>query len=101
MPCSRQSQLTTAPPAHVTRTPTRSSLKRAITRPTLNGTAAAAAVAVVPAGPLEAGSPVVVDDLDVVPVGVQDESAVVARVVVGALAGSAVVLVARGERRGV
>ena len=47
------------------------------------------------------GSAVVVDDLDVVPVGVQDERAVVARVVDGALAGTAVVLVARGERGGV
>ena len=46
-------------------------------------------------------SAVVVDDLDVVPVGVQDERAVVARVVDGALAGTAVVLVARGERGGV
>ena len=42
-----------------------------------------------------------VDHLDVVPVGVQDERAVVARVVDGALAGTAVVLVARGERGGV
>src|ERR687898_1555008 len=47
------------------------------------------------------GSAVVVDDLDVVPVGVQDERAVVAGVVDGALAGIAVVLVARGERSGV
>src|SRR4029077_2761032 len=47
------------------------------------------------------GSAVVVDDLDVVPVGVQDERAVVARVVDGALTGTAVVLVARGERGGV
>ena len=46
-------------------------------------------------------SAVVVDDLDVVPVGVQDERAVVARVVDGALAGTAVVLVARGESGGV
>jgi hypothetical protein len=38
-------------------------------------------------------SAVVVDDLDVVPVGVQDERAVVARVVDGALAGTAMVLV--------
>ena len=44
---------------------------------------------------------VVVDDLDVVPVGVQHERAVVARVVDGALARTAVVLVARGERGGV
>ena len=44
---------------------------------------------------------VVVDDLDVVPVGVQDERAVVAGVVDGALAGPAVVRVARGERGGV
>ena len=47
------------------------------------------------------GSEVVVDDFDVVPVGVQDERAVVARVVDGALAGTAVVLVSRGERGGV
>src|SRR5258707_9635808 len=47
------------------------------------------------------GSAVVVDDLDVVCVGVQDERAVVARVVDGALAGAAVVRVARGERGGV
>ena len=39
-----------------------------------------------------------VDDLDVVPVRVQDERPVVARVVDGALAGPAVVRVARGER---
>jgi hypothetical protein len=44
------------------------------------------------------GSAVIVDDLDVVPVGVQDERAVVARVVDRALAGTAVVLIARGER---
>src|SRR3954468_18491475 len=47
------------------------------------------------------GSAVVGEDLDVVPVGVQDERAVVARVVDGPLAGSAVILVARGERGGV
>src|SRR5439155_23461431 len=47
------------------------------------------------------GSAVVVDDLEVVPVGVQDEGAVVARVVDGALAGTPVVLEARGERGGV
>src|SRR3954470_10757049 len=46
-------------------------------------------------------SAVVVDHLDVVPVGIQDERPVVARVVDGALARTAVVLVARGERRGV
>ena len=39
--------------------------------------------------------------LDVVAVGVENEGAVVARVVDGALAGGAVVLVARGERGGV
>jgi hypothetical protein len=44
---------------------------------------------------------VVVDDLDVVAVRVEHEGAVVARVVDGALAGGAVVLVARGERGGV
>src|SRR4051794_26435458 len=44
---------------------------------------------------------VVVDDLDVVPVRVQDERAVVARVVDGALAGTAVVLVSRCESGGV
>jgi hypothetical protein len=43
-------------------------------------------------------SAVVVDDLDVVPVGVEDEGAVVAGVVDRALAGRAVVPVARGER---
>jgi hypothetical protein len=43
----------------------------------------------------------VVDDLDVVPVGIEDERAVVARVVHGALAGPAVVLVSGGERGGV
>jgi hypothetical protein len=47
------------------------------------------------------GSAVVVDDLDVVAVRVEHEGAVVARVVHGALAGGAVVLVARGERGGV
>src|SRR4051812_37579206 len=47
------------------------------------------------------GSAVVVDDLDVVPVGVQDERAVVPRVVDGALAGTAVILVAGGKRGGV
>src|SRR3954464_14679156 len=47
------------------------------------------------------GSAVVVDDLDVVPVGVQDEGAVVARVVDDPLAGTPVILVARGERGGV
>jgi hypothetical protein len=47
------------------------------------------------------GSAVVVDDFDVVPVGVQDERGVVARVVDGALAGTAVVLIALGERGGV
>src|SRR5919108_6420759 len=41
---------------------------------------------------------VVVDDLDVVPVRVEHERAVVARVVNRALAGRALVLVARGER---
>src|SRR4051812_13647887 len=46
-------------------------------------------------------SAIVVDDLDVVPVGVEDERAVVARVVHGALAGPAVVLVSGGERGGV
>ena len=44
------------------------------------------------------GSAVVVDDLDVVPVGVEDEGAVVAGVVDRALAWRAVVRVARGER---
>jgi hypothetical protein len=43
----------------------------------------------------------VVDDLDVVPVRVEDERAVVTRVIDGALAGAAVILVARGERRSV
>jgi hypothetical protein len=43
----------------------------------------------------------VVDDLDVVAVGVQDERAVVAGVVDEALAGPAVVLVARGDAGGV
>src|SRR4051795_2642047 len=53
-----------------------------------------------PAG--ERGSaPVVVDDLDVVPVRVEHERAVVARVVDRALARRAVVLVARRERGGV
>src|SRR3954454_19000177 len=53
-----------------------------------------------PAG--ERGSaPVVVDDLDVVPVRVEHERAVVARVIHGALARRAVVLVARRERGGV
>src|SRR4051794_34834812 len=53
-----------------------------------------------PAG--ERGSaPVVVDDLDVVPVRVEHERAVVARVVDRALARRAVVLVARRERSGV
>jgi hypothetical protein len=47
------------------------------------------------------GSAIVVDDLDVVPVGVEDERPVVARVVHGALAGAAVVLVSGGERGGV
>ena len=42
-----------------------------------------------------------VDELDVVAVRVEYERAVVARVVLGALAGGAVVLVARGERGGV
>src|SRR5437899_5921573 len=46
-------------------------------------------------------APVVVDDLDVVPVRVEHERAVVARVVDRALAGRAVVLVARRERGGV
>src|SRR3712207_8147794 len=46
-------------------------------------------------------SPSVADDLDVVPVGVEDEGAVVVRVVLGAQAGGAVVLVAGGDRRGV
>ena len=46
------------------------------------------------------GSAVVVDDFDVVAVGVQDERAVVARVADRELAGTAVVLVARGERGG-
>ena len=41
------------------------------------------------------GSAVVIDDLDVVPVGVEHERAVVARVVDRALARRAVVLVAR------
>jgi hypothetical protein len=45
-------------------------------------------------------SAVVVDDFDVVPVGVQDERAVVAGVVHGALTRTAVVLVASGERGG-
>src|SRR4051812_1934475 len=44
---------------------------------------------------------VVVDALDVVSVGVEHERAVVPRVVDGALAGTAVILVARGERGGV
>src|SRR3954451_7023155 len=53
-----------------------------------------------PAG--ERGSaPVVVDDLDVVPVRVEHERAVVARVIGRALARRAVVLVARRERSGV
>src|SRR5688572_33510396 len=47
------------------------------------------------------GAAVVVDDLDVVPVGVQDERAVVAGVVHGTLPRTAVVLVAGGERGGV
>jgi hypothetical protein len=47
------------------------------------------------------GSVVVVDDFDVVAVGVEHEGAVVARVVRGAFAGGAVVLVACGERGGV
>src|SRR4051794_4415338 len=55
----------------------------------------------VPGGGVGDSSAVVVDDLDVVPVGVQDERAVVARVVDGALAGTAVVLVPRGQRGGV
>src|SRR5580765_7358963 len=46
-------------------------------------------------------SAVVVDDFDVVPVGVQDERAVVAGVVHGALPRTAVVLVAVGECGGV
>src|SRR6266542_4166442 len=46
-------------------------------------------------------APVVVDDLDVVPVRVEHERAVVARVVDRALARLAVVLVARRERGGV
>src|SRR5688500_9033975 len=46
-------------------------------------------------------SPVVIDDLDVVPVRVYHERAVVARVVDRALARLAVVLVARRERGGV
>jgi hypothetical protein len=45
--------------------------------------------------------PVVVDDLDVVPVRVEHERAVAARVIDGALAWRAVVLVARRERGGV
>jgi len=45
--------------------------------------------------------PVVLDDLDFVPVRVEHERAVVARVVDGALAWRAVVLVARRERGGV
>src|SRR3954447_8271218 len=53
-----------------------------------------------PAG--ERGSaPVVVDDLDVVPVRVEHERAVVARVIDRALARRAVVLVARRQRGGV
>src|SRR5215207_545895 len=51
--------------------------------------------------PAVASGAVVVDDLDVVPVGVEHERAVVARVIDGALAGRAVVLVACGERGGV
>ena len=47
------------------------------------------------------GSAVVVDDLDVMAVRVEHEGAVIARVVHGALAWGAVVLVARGERGGV
>jgi hypothetical protein len=47
------------------------------------------------------GLAVVVDDLDVVAVRVEHEGAVIARVVHGARAGGAVVLVARGERGGV
>ena len=56
-----------------------------------------------PAGPRGGGRPVavVVYDFDVVPVGVQDERAVVAGVVHGALPRTAVVLVAGGERGGV
>src|SRR3954465_5268139 len=46
-------------------------------------------------------APVVVDDLDVVPVRVKHERAVVARVIDRALTRRAVVLVARGERGGV
>src|SRR3954451_6477031 len=46
-------------------------------------------------------APVVVDDLDVVPVRIEHERAVVALVVDRALARRAVVLVARRERRGV
>src|SRR6478672_8322547 len=46
-------------------------------------------------------SAVVVDDFDVVPVGVQDERAVVAGVVYGALPRTAVVLIAGGEGGGV
>src|SRR4029078_13376596 len=53
-----------------------------------------AAVGAATPGPASA---VVVDDFDVVPIGVQDERAVVAGVVHGALPGSAVVLVAVGE----
>ena len=45
------------------------------------------------------GSAIVVDHLDVVPVGVEDERAVVARVVHGALAGPAVVLDIRRRAR--
>src|ERR671934_17345 len=52
-------------------------------------------------GRLRRRSAVVIDDLDGVPVGVEDKRAVVAGVVEGALAGTAVVLVARGERGGV
>jgi pyruvate/2-oxoacid:ferredoxin oxidoreductase alpha subunit len=48
-----------------------------------------------------AGSGLVVDDLDVVPVGVEDERGVVTRVVDAALTGAAVVFVTRGERGGV
>src|SRR3989442_355306 len=47
------------------------------------------------------GSAIVVDGLDVVPVRVEDERAVVARVVHGALAGATVVLISGGERGGV
>src|SRR6476619_4286712 len=44
---------------------------------------------------------IVVDDLDVVAIRVEHEGAVVPGVVHGALAGPTVVLIARGERRGV